>query len=135
MEGYRGKTVRMEDGSVFKIFRHMHVETEDRIARGSIFIVRFKFKRFGHSVNMQLSKIPVLLIAGFPGFRDKIWMIDWETGYWQGVYQFENAEAIENYKKSFILARMNKRAVSNTISYRILPGKKIHDYFSGAVVD
>jgi len=125
----------MEDGLCFSIFRQMHLVIKHHSAIGSVFVVRFQFKKFSHKINMRLSRIPILLIAGSPGFQNKIWMIDWKTGYWQGVYQFENATAIEKYKKSFVLGMMNKRAVSETITYQVLPDTEINEFIQGISLD
>lgn len=125
---YHGKTVQMPDGLKFKIFRHMKLTTEKISETGSIFIVRFKFNKFSHKANIRLSRIPILMIAGFSGFNDKLWMIDWKTGYWQGVYQWENEDIIEKYKKSFVLGLMNKRAEKDSLSYKTIPGQNIDDY-------
>ena len=131
---YNNKIVRMDEGKEFKIFRHMHLKSSSQLENASIFIVRFKFKKFSHNANIRLSRIPILLIAGFPGFRDKFWMIDWKTDYWQGVYQWENVEAIEKYKKSFVLGMMNKRAIDHTISYEIIKEKNIDDYLQSRML-
>lgn len=131
---YKNKVVRAEDGKEFTIFRHMHLKSSGQPEVGSIFIVRFKFKKFSHNTNIRLSRIPILLIAGFPGFRHKLWMIDWKSGYWQGLYQWENLKAIEKYKKSFVLGMMNKRAVDNSISYEIIKDKNIDDYLKSRMV-
>ena len=90
---YYNETLRMKDGLEFKIFRHMKLMKKKKVGQPAIFIVRFKFKKFSHETNIKASRIPIPLIAGFPGFMDKLWMIDWDTGYWQGIYQFENVEA------------------------------------------
>ena len=131
---YTNKIVRTDDGKEFKIFRHMHLKSSNRSENGSIFIVRFKFKKFSHNSNIRLSRIPILLIAGFPGFKDKLWMIDWKTDYWQGLYQWENVETIEEYKKSFVLGMMNKRAIDKSISYEIIKDKKIDDYLQSRIL-
>lgn len=128
LSNYNNKIVRMDDAAEFKIFRRMHLKSNSQAETGSIFIVRFKFKKFSHNTNIILSRIPILLIAGFPGFKDKLWMIDWKTGYWQGVYQWKNAKSIEEYKKSFVLGMMNKRAIDNSISYEIIKDGNIDDY-------
>ena len=125
---YTNKIVRTDDGKEFKIFRHMHLKSNGQSENNAIFIVRFKFKKFSHNTNIRLSRIPILLIAGFPGFRDKLWMIDRKTDYWQGIYQWKNLEAIENYKKSFVLGLMNKRAIHDSISYNIIKDRNIDDY-------
>jgi len=131
---HTNKIVRTDDGKEFKIFRHMHLKSSNQSENGSIFIVRFKFKKFSHNSNIRLSRIPILLIAGFPGFRDKLWMIDWKTDYWQGLYQWENVETIEEYKKSFVLGMMNKRAIDKSISYEIIKDKKIDDYLQSRIL-
>jgi hypothetical protein len=125
---YIGKPVEMEDGRKFTIFRHMKVKRKKMDSNGAIFIIRFKFKSSNHKSNIRKSRIPIPMIAGSPGFRDKLWMIDWETGYWQGMYQFDNVAAIEQYKKSFVLGLMNKRADMSTLSYRTLPDTDIEEY-------
>lgn len=117
---YTGKIIRMDDRLEFKIFRHMRLSATTPRKKGAILIVRFKFEKFSHQINKLLSVTPILLIAGFPGFKDKLWMIDEKSGFWQGIYLWENKEAIEEYKHSFVLGIMNKRAKSDTISYRIV---------------
>ena len=120
--------IKMEDGLKFKIFRHMNLKVKNQSSNKSIFMVRFKFKKFSHKTNIRLSKIPIMLIAGFPGFRDKLWMIDYETGYWQVLYQWETEETIKKYQKSFVLRLMNKRADSSSLEYSIIPNKDIKEY-------
>jgi len=131
---YNNKVVRAEDGKEFTIFRHMHLKSSSQPETGSLFIVRFKFKKFSHKTNIRLSRIPIPLIAGHLGFRDKLWMIDWNTNYWQGIYQWENFEAIKSYKKSFVLGLMNKRAIDNSISYEIIKDEKIDDYLQSRIL-
>jgi hypothetical protein len=77
---------------------------------------------------IRLSRIPILLIAGFPGFLDKLWMIDYETGYWQGLYQWENEGSIKKYQRSFVLGLMNKRSNESTLEYNIIRDKNITEY-------
>ena len=131
---YCSKTVQMKDGLKLKIFRHMKLE-KNKTSPGAILIVRFKFSRFSHKTNMKTSLIPIPLIVGFPGFRDKFWMIDWETGFWQGIYQWDNIAAVEKYKKSFVLGMMNKRSVKSSISYTAIPDRNIDEYLSSIIVD
>lgn len=125
---FLGKQITMEDKMTFKIFRHLSVKRENYNNIGSIFIVRFKFSKLNHKANILTSLLPIPLIVGHPGFNDKLWMIDWETGYWQGVYQWDSVENIENYKKSFILKVMNKRSLKDSITYNIIPSTSINDF-------
>ena len=132
---YCGKTVQMEDGLKLKIFRHMKDISKNPAENGSILIIRFQFNKFSHSTNIKASKIPIPLIGGFKGFGDKLWMIDWENGYWQGIYQWDNEITIERYKKSFVLNIMNKRAEESSISYNILPDINFEEYINKLVID
>lgn len=132
---YVGKPVEMEDGSRFTIFRHMKVNRKMMDGNIAVFIVRFKFKNSDHKSNIKKSRIPIPMIAGTPGFRDKLWMIDWENGFWQGMYEFDDVATIEQYKKSFVLGLMNKRADQSTLSYRILLNKGLEEYLATLMID
>ncbi len=76
----------------------------------------------------------MLLITGFPGFREKIYAVNFETGYWQGMYQWESNKALEEYKKSFVLKMMNKRALSDTVKYVELHKRILIDYIEKIIV-
>jgi hypothetical protein len=97
---YVGRVVSMEDGRRFRVFRHLSRRT-GKAGRPAVLVVRFEFKRFPQRVNRFLSLVPVPLIGGIPGFCDKVWMVDEDSGAWQGVYQWESAEAVEAYRRSF----------------------------------
>lgn len=132
---YSGKWIQMDDGLRFKIFRHMNRVMKDNTETGSIFIVRFRFKRLSHEANKRASSIPIPLIGGFEGFRDKIWMIDWDTGYWQGIYQWDDMRSIEKYKASFVLGIMNKRACEGSLTYKVIPNTSLDKYLDQILVD
>ena len=121
------KQIEIDGAGRFRIFRHLTRRTPAADA-GALFVVRFKFARFSHRVNRWLSLIPVLLIAGFPGFRDKLWLVDEETGYWLGLYRFESVEAINAYRRSFVLGVMNRRALAGTVAYETIAATRLQDY-------
>jgi hypothetical protein len=60
----------------------------------------------------------VLLITGFPGFKTKMYAVNNEKGFWQGMYQWKIRKHLEVYLKSFVYKMMNKRAITTTISSR-----------------
>lgn len=123
-----GKTVTMDDGISFKIFRFMKLKKDESQKEKSVYIVRFKFSRYSHKKNIKLSRIPMFMIAGFQGFRKKVWMINYENNFWQGAYEWENVDAINNYRKSTVLGIMNKRAISDSISEIIIQNKSLDEY-------
>ena len=57
----------------------------------------------------------MLIIAGSPGFMEKIYAVNTDNGYWQGMYQWESAKHLEAYKRSYIYKMMNKRAKKGSI--------------------
>lgn len=118
---YLGSKVLASDGQGFTIFRHLKIQIGKGIVpvKPTILVVRFRFKRFSHLVNQFLSLIPIPLISGFPGFRHKLWMVCKRTGYWQGLYEFESAEAVDAYILSFVLGIMNSRADKDSRTYEI----------------
>lgn len=127
---YVGKSVIMDDGQSFRIFRHVKLEAAGSCVEstGAVFIVRFKFAHFSQRANRLASCIPIPLIVGFPGFRDKIWALNDETNYWQGMYQFESPLAIEAYRVSFVLGVMSNRAIPESLSYTIFPETSLLAY-------
>ena len=85
---------------------------------------------FSQGLNRVLSLIPVPLIGGYPGFRDKLWMVDEDSGDWQGVYEWESTAAVKAYQCSFALRVMNRRAVPESISYAVIERTLFADYLT-----
>ena len=113
---YLKNTIEMEDGQEFSIFRHITAHPLREQESATCFIVRFKFSRLSHNANRIASIIPMLLITGFPGFQTKMYAVNKENGYWQGMYQWKTQKHLEDYLKSFVYKMMNKRAIQETIS-------------------
>ncbi len=130
---YIGRELVMEDGRRFRVFRHLSLRSSSDVAP-AVLVVRFKFARFSQRVNRLLSLVPVPLIGGFPGFRHKLWMVDEDTGDWQGVYEWESAEAVELYRRSFVLGVMNRRADPGSITSTVIPQARLADYLDGRIV-
>ena len=127
----------MEDGRRFRVFRHLshsgNEEREQGAPAPAILVVRFRFARLSQALNRLLSLIPVPLIGGYPGFRQKLWMVQEETGYWQGVYEWESTEAVEAYRRSFVLGVMNRRAEPGSVSHTVVPRTTLEDYVGGRI--
>jgi hypothetical protein len=114
-KNYINKTIQMNNESRFVIFRHISTYPLNQADGNCVFIVSFKFAHLSHKANKLTSIIPMLMIAGFPGFIAKIYTVNLENGFWQGMYQWESFEYLEAYKKSFVFKMMNKRAIQETI--------------------
>lgn len=127
LKTFQGQTVQMEDKKRFTVFRHAH--RKNNCTNPAVLVVRFRFAKYSEKANRRLSKIPIPLIVGFPGFCDKVWMSS-EDGYWQGVYQWESQAAVESYQRSFVLSVMNRRAARDTVTMTTIPGITVADYLA-----
>jgi hypothetical protein len=126
---YLGKIITSGDGQKFKIFRDLIVSSEDDPELPmSVFKVRFKFKSMPGWINKRLSLIPAPFLIGLPGFREKVWTMQEETGEFQGIYQWDSLESARKYPDSFIFRAMIKRAAANTVSVEILPDTILSEY-------
>lgn len=131
----KGRMILMGNNYKFQVFRHIGLKRNFEPSCPCLFIVRFKFKNFSHEKNIRLSRIPIPLIVGSKGFQNKMWMIDHETDYWQGVYQWDSLESLNNYKRSFVLGIMNNRAMRSTISYETIEGMDISSFMKTYALD
>ena len=115
---FMGRTVEMGKNSNYQIFRHVtnkHVDSDNKSAN---FIVSFKFSKLSHKANKLASIIPMLLITGNPGFQKKMYAMNKEKGYWQGMYQWKSQKHLDDYLNSFVYKMKNKRAIKENISSR-----------------
>ena len=128
-EDLLGANLTMEDGNQFVVFRRLQVEGNHHSTEGcAVFKVRFKFKNLKLAINKHLSKIPAPFLIGMEGFREKYWTFDDQTGYFQGIYQWESKEIAEKYPDSFIFKLMTKRSAPGTVSYEIIPNTGLSQY-------
>ena len=112
---YLGAEFGNEDGTVYKVFRNIKTRKQTSSIHASVFIVSFKFARLSYNANRFVSLIPMLLIAGFPGFIQKLYLVNKESGYWQGMYEWESTQHLMAYKNSFVFRMMKKRAIAGTV--------------------
>ena len=131
---YLDKTVLMKDNSKYKIFRHITIKSVQNDAASTVFIVSFKFASLSHKANKKASIIPMLLISGFPGFVKKIYAVNPENGYWQGMYQWKSLKDLEEYKKSFVFSIMNKRAIPGSINSFEIENENLSNFIEGCML-
>lgn len=124
-----GKTLTMENGEVHTVFREVQVASSASVPDSSMTIlkVRFQFARFSPAANRRLSLLPVPIILGMPGFRQKTWTFCEESSYSMGIYQFESPEAAEGYRRSPVMRILEKRSVPGTMEQEIMQGVLIGD--------
>ena len=125
---YMHSTMGICNGSIFRVFRNIVSVSKSATSDPTLFIVRFRFSKLSHRANKLVSVIPMLLIAGFPGFHQKIYAVNPENGYWAGMYQWGSANHLERYKRSFVFRMMKKRAIPDSLHLLEFPGKRLSDY-------
>lgn len=113
---YLGTKVRNDNGDVYRVFRNIYMHHLSKNPDGCVFVVSFKFARLSHRSNKLASIIPMLLIAGFPGYRQKLYGVNVRNGYWQGMYEWASEAHLGAYKKSFVFRMMLKRAKTGTVN-------------------
>ena len=113
-----GETLTMEDGERFTVFRHVQVKGADEPA--AVFIVRFTPARMSVRQNIRFSILPMILLLGFRGFREKYWCVNPESGMCQGIYAWQTLADAEAYSESIALRFMTRRSQPGSVSHRIL---------------
>jgi len=105
----------------FEVFRHMTLDPGQNQPEkpGAVFKVRFRFASMSPEMNIRTSLIPIPFIVAQPGFRSKMWALGWETGEFQGIYEWDTVASAENYRTSFPMKLMKRRAVPESLSYQI----------------
>lgn len=122
-----GRGTVSDDGQVFTIFRQIKKRKAEFSEDHVTFIVRFRFARLSHRANKVASIIPMLVIAGTPGFVQKLYAVNKENGFWQGMYEWRSVNHLEAYQKSFVYRMMNKRALKGTVQPRTISNCAITD--------
>lgn len=125
---YKGLILGTPVGNDFMVFRNISATGPDTAHGSCVFIVSFKFSRLSHKANKVASLIPMLLIAGFPGFMHKIYAVNHDNGYWMGMYQWKSAEHLVRYQHSLVFRVMNKRAIPGSIRSIVLPGQELRHF-------
>lgn len=123
-----GQNLKMDNGEMFQIFRQIRMHPDKESTSPITFIVRFKFTRLSHRANKITSIIPMLMISGYPGFQTKIYCVNKENGFWQGMYQWETEKALAEYMRSLVYGVMNRRAREGTVTTLELPNNRLQDF-------
>ncbi len=121
-----GECLQMDDGRSFVIFRHAIVDPlpaqpEHPMA---IFIVRFHLAGMSARSNKTFSLLPIPFFVGLPGFRSKLWMLDKNSGDFQGNYEWDTIQDAENYARSFAMKFMTHRSLPGSLSFQIKPNER-----------
>lgn len=115
-----GRHFVMEDGRVFRVFRRVEPRTPRAVPAGAAFVVRFRPAGMDVAANIRFSRLPMVLMLGFPGFRSKYWTVDDDTGLCQGIYEWDSLADAERYAGSVAMRFMAGRSEPGSVSYRVI---------------
>lgn len=116
-------TIVMEDGRTFRIFRHVRLQTANPNRPEGTLVVRFKPENMTVNQNIRFSLLPMMIIIGFHGFREKYWCVNDETGLCQGIYAWQTVKDAENYSKSIAMGFMTNRSAPESVIARVIDQK------------
>ena len=116
----KNKQIVMEDGNTFRVFRHVKIQDRQLAEPAAAFVVRFCPRNMTVEQNIHFSILPMFILLGFHGFREKYWCVNDETGLCQGVYAWQTIEDAENYSKSIAMRFMSNRSDPKSVNFRII---------------
>jgi len=129
-----GSTISMGDGQEFTIFREVKISGKSTVEnwdyQPAVFRVRFLLSGMKVEDNKRFSWIPVPFFVGLPGFQAKIWSINYQNNYFQGIYQWDSLEHAQQYSKSFAYRFMSNRSIEGSVSFEILPNTSLKGYIA-----
>jgi len=125
---FLGSSIAVGDGPVFTVFRQIVSTHRNHPDHPYVFVVTFKFARLSHDLNKIASIVPMLLIAGQPGFSAKAYAVNLESGYWRGMYEWDSKQHLDRYKDSLVFRVMNKRTVPGSLESLELRDTRLGDF-------
>lgn len=115
-----GRTFTMEDGRRFRVFRRVVRRSGKLPPAGAAFRVRFKPANMNVAQNIRFSRLPMILMLGFPGFRAKYWTVEAETGLCQGIYEWDSLADAQRYAGSIAMKFMAGRSEPGSVSHLLI---------------
>jgi hypothetical protein len=119
-----GRPLLFADGTRSVVYRET-VRVGQATSEPTLLVVRFRLRLLGrnpllHAAFRVESMANTPLFAGFAGFRSKLWCTDLATGFYRGVYQWNNGVLARNYAQTLcpLLAALSD---PGTVSYHVEP--------------
>lgn len=102
----RGRGLHGAEGQ-FEVFRHARRDGDGDLA--GVFCVWFT-PRGGTASTIALSVPMMLGFIGFPGWREKHWLVERETGRFAGLYGFRTRDHARAYESSYAMRLSRARS-------------------------
>jgi len=126
--------IEFADGSISRVYRETTVrdlETTPQVMLGVRFRLRFiGSSRLGHALFRFESLVNTLLFAAHRGFHSKLWLTDPATGYYRGIYEWEDEESAIEYAETLRIV-LAPWVEPRSFAYRIVIGLSRRDFLEG----
>ena len=135
--GNLGRQIQFADGSSAPVYRETVVPARTP-TEPCLVAVTFRLRHVrgrGHTLFRMESILNTPLFVGFPGFVSKLWLAHDGNGRYRGLYEWDGADAAENYARSLwrVLALVSE---PDSIDYRVLPRRRCDEAVDpGAMVE
>jgi hypothetical protein len=125
------ETYVIEGGGSYSIF--LDTNCHDSISDPStVLVVGFRLRwinsnRLLHKIFRRVCIISTPIWSGFPGYRVKLWMVDYETENYLGIYEWAGEKNALVYAE-WLTRLLHSLSTSGSVWYEIYPNRKIEPY-------
>ena len=132
-----GREIVFADGTRSRIYRET-VMRDVEISPRAMLVVRFRLRllgssKVGHALFRFESLFNTLLFAAHPGFHSKLWLTDRVTGYYRGIYEWQDAESAAAYAEALRVV-LSPWVQAGTFAYRVCEGIPRPQFLQGQVI-
>ncbi|HZW57490.1 MAG TPA: hypothetical protein VFF30_14475 [Nitrososphaerales archaeon] len=126
-----GETFGIERGGRYSIF--LDTNSRDGIAAPSaVLVVGFRLRWINsngllHRIFRRICIISTPIWSGFPGYRVKLWMVDYGTQDYLGIYEWAGEENALVYVE-WLTRLLRSLSAKSSVWYEIYPNEKIGSY-------
>lgn len=126
-----GETYGTDRGGNYSIF--LDTNSLDNVAEPSaVLVVGFRLRwirsnRLLHKIFRRICIISTPLWSGFPGYREKLWMVDYKTEDYLGIYEWAGESNALVYAE-WLTRLLRHLSTKGSVWYEIFPNTKISSY-------
>ena len=132
-----GGEVRFGDGSTSRIYRETALRDPGSDPKVML-VVRFRLRfigtsRLGHALFRFESLFNTLLFAAHPGFHTKLWLTDLDTGFYRGIYEWQDRGSAVEYAETLRVV-LSPWTEDGSFAFRVIDTTR-DDLFAGLEAD
>jgi hypothetical protein len=126
-----GEVYSTDRGGSYSIFRE--TESWDGTPDPSVVIVcgfRLRFFQSNSLLHWVFRRVCIIsspIWAGFPGYRAKLWMIDYQTKNYLGIYEWAGESKARVYAE-WLVNLLRHLSSRGSVWYELYPNEKLEEY-------